>query len=138
MVKFFLLDSNPVCLLLKFGILQFSSYSLFYGDRFISFLLIGFMLPILVGMKNLVLLLITKPEIYGSSFYPPDVFCLLVVKYAFFVPLLVFYHENLKIPRISGNSMSYCHGNYQNLFGVSNSSKNMFMLLLRPYFVDVF
>lgn len=81
----------------------------FLVNRFISFPLIGFMPPILVGMRNLDLLLIMKLEIYGSSFYPQDVFCLLAVKYAFLLPFSNFMIYDEKSEKAPNFVKALCH-----------------------------
>ena len=59
------------------------SFFLSFFLRFINYLRIASMPPILVVIRNWVLLLMLKLEIYGFNFYHQNVCCLLAVKYAF-------------------------------------------------------
>lgn len=74
LLSFFSLAYQFVCIV----ILYFSFLMVIY--RCLNYLLIGFMLPILVAMRNLAFWLITKLKICGSNFFHLNVYCHLVVR----------------------------------------------------------
>jgi len=91
---------------------KFTSFTSLSCCRFTNYHQIAFMPHILVVMISLVLPLILRLGIYGSSFYLRDVYFLLAVKYAFTMSSIqmlngIFWQAMQNIFNIVVNSMHY-------------------------------